>query len=415
MKKRHKKRRIPQLKYSNNQGIGWHVSYRDSEGTPRRYRFEADSRDEALEAYGQWVAAHITGDTPVSKPRQPTSKLSVVSRPSDPKVVKADIVTGSLLHIATGLLTFEKSRTRTEEGERTKGTIKPKQYESKKLLVEGFLKFLNSRYGQGAVGRMTLSELTMNDIEAYNQLLVTTGYSDSQVRKRLQIIEQLINRAGRLEHGGQVLGWNWNSKDILHGIPDNPITIPTLKQLRLVLTKCDIARTAQVWIAMGCGFGQRDLAAIKVGQFDKVSYDCRRGKTGIDRYGETPKLVWSCIEKYLGEVVRATGERLFETELGHPLVHGKTDSIGLWWADLRTSLGDDGQGMNGFYSLRHLGATEFGSRPGCSISDMRRWLGHSTSSAVADRYMKPVSPEIRDVVDFVRKALASGLVNLRIS
>jgi integrase len=414
MQKRHKKRRIPQLKYTDNRGIGWHVSYRDASGVPRRHRFEVTTHDDALDAYHKWLSAHVAGDTPSSgKSRQVAGKLAVVSKPK-PKAVKADIVSGSLLHIASGFLSFEQSRVRAEEGPRVKGTIKKQQYDSKKLMVQEFLKFLNDRYGQGAVSRLKLADLTMHDVEGYNQLLVTTGFSDSQIRKRLQVVEQVINRAGRPEHGGQLLTWNWNSRDILHGRPDNPIAIPTLRQLKLILQKCDVRRTAMVWLAIGCGFGPRDLAKVRVGDIDKIGYDLRRPKTGIDRYGSTPKLVWNCVEKYLEKFPRGKGELLFVTRLGRPLVHHNTNSITEWWSDLRSELGEDGKGLNGFYSLRHLGATEFGSRAGCSIGEVRRWLGHSASSAVADRYMKPVSPQSRLIVEYVRKALSTGKVSLKI-
>ena len=72
---------------------------------------------------------------------------------------------------------------------------------------------------------------------------------------------------------------------------------------------------------------------------------------------------------------------------------------------LRLALGSKGKGLSGFYVLRHLGATEFGSRPGCSLSDIRRWLGHAASSSMADVYMRPVAPEHRDVVEWVRARL----------
>ena len=168
-----------------------------------------------------------------------------------------------------------------------------------------------------------------------------------------------------------------------------------------------------VWMAIGCGFGQRDLAQVRVKQFDKKSYDLRRGKTGIERYGETPPMVWRTIQDYLRETKRSENKLLFVTEQGMPLVHGNCDSVCLWWTKLRTKLGDDCKSMGGFYSLRHLGATEFGSRAGCSIGEMKRWLGHSASSQVADVYMKPVSPEDRQLIEWVRKCLKSGKVNLK--
>jgi integrase len=184
--------------------------------------------------------------------------------------------------------------------------------------------------------------------------------------------------------------------------------------VKLILNECDEQRTAMVWMSIGLGFGQGDLSAARVEHFDKDSYDMRRGKTGIERYGVVPPLVWSSLQKYLTKVPRAKGELLFVTKQGQPLVHGTTDSVVQWWDELRESLGEAGEGLNGYYSFRHLGATEFGSRPGCSISDMRRWLGHSASSQVADRYMKPVSPEYKAVVEWVRTALQSTRVDLRV-
>jgi len=80
---------------------------------------------------------------------------------------------------------------------------------------------------------------------------------------------------------------------------------------------------------------------------------------------------------------------------------------------LRTAIGETKESLDGFYTLRHLGATDFGSRPSCSISDMRRWLGHGASSRVADIYMRPVGPEYREVVKWVRKRLASKALTER--
>ncbi len=52
---KHRKARIPKLKFTEVQGIGWHVSYRDpGTKTPRRYRFgirERAREEEALAAY----------------------------------------------------------------------------------------------------------------------------------------------------------------------------------------------------------------------------------------------------------------------------------------------------------------------------------------------------------------------------
>jgi hypothetical protein len=105
---------------------------------------------------------------------------------------------------------------------------------------------------------------------------------------------------------------------------------------------------------------------------------------------------------------------MFITTKGLPIVHEQTDSVHLWWSRLVNQSGEACKGMGGFYTLRHLGATEFGSRPGCSIGAMKRWLGHSASSDMADVYMKPVSPENRPLVEWVRECLRTGKADLRI-
>jgi integrase len=412
-----RKKRIPGLSYTDNRGIGYYVAYRDPRtNRPTKHRFGKINREAALEAYHDWLAAHLKGQTP-STTKASTTKGKLVEQiaPRKAKTVEApDVAVGSLLDIAKGMLQYDESRVRGDDAQRAKGTIKRKQYESIHDLAHAFLAFLNTRHGQGAVARLQLTDLTMDDVEKYNALLVQSDYSSSQVRKRLQVVKSIIDRGGRREHGGQVLQWNWDSRDVLHGRPDKPVTLPTVTQLKLILKKCDVQRTAQVWMALGLGFGQGDLSVARIEHFDKDSYDMRRGKTGIGRFGTMPPLVWHSIQRYLAETPRKTGELLFLTEDGFPLVHGKTDSIAAWWSDLRDSLGEDSAGLNGFYSLRHTGASEYGSRPGCSISAMRTWLGHSKSSAIADRYMQPISPENKAVIEWVRRSLQSDRANLRL-
>ena len=308
---------------------------------------------------------------------------------------------------------FEESRIRSEAGPRRPGSISEEVFDQRKVYAKEILQFITTRHGQGAAGRMMLADFSMDDVEAYNRAIVEAGYSSSQVTKRLQFVKAIIDRAGRPEHGGQVLAWNWNSRDVLHGTPARKRILPSLAQLKLLLSNCGPRETAMVWMAIGCGFGQRDLAAVRVGQIDKKSYDLRRGKTGIERYGETPPMVWKVIQDYLKQCQRQVGDRMFITAKGMPVVHEHADSVHLWWSKLVKRLGEDCKGVGGFYTLRHLGATEFGSRPGCSIGAMKRWLGHSASSDMADVYMKPVSPENRTVVEWVRTALQTAKAELR--
>ncbi len=410
-----RKRRIPALKFTKNRDIGWHVSFRDPvTGNPRKQRFGMVSREQADQLYHDWVAAHLRGQTPTTKPkRRKKLDLQMVDAKARDNSVSADIRPGSLLHITSGLLRYEESRIRGEHEARRAGSISRAVFDQRKAYAKEILQFINTRHGQGAVGRILLADFSMEDAEAYNRAIVEAGYSSSQVTKRLQFVKAIIDRAGRPEHDGQVLAWNWDSRDVHHGKPACKRLLHSLPQLKLLLSNCGPRETAMVWMAIGCGFGQRDLAAIRVGQIDKKSYDLRRGKTGIERYGETPPMVWKVIQDYLKQYRRQDGDRLFITVKGMPVVHEHADSVHLWWSKLVKRLGDDCKGVGGFYTLRHLGATEFGSRDGCSIGAMKRWLGHSASSDMADVYMKPVSPENRPVIEWVRTALRTAKAELR--
>lgn len=400
--------RVPKLSFTETQGIGWHVSFRDPRaGSPTRHRFGLKERsDEAAAriAYHKWLAEYL--EHGVSTP-SPGRKPKPLPPQSEALTAPADMVQGSLLSVASDLLSSIESRVRTADGPRRRGSIAPAVFSDRRRHIRDFLGHLNDRHGQGTVARLRLCDLTMADVESFNRWIVEQGYSDSQVSKRLQMVKSIIDRAGRPEHGGQMLVWNWDPREAFHGRATEKRALPTRKQLEAVLAECDRREQAMVWMAIGLGFGQRDLAAVRVGQIDEQGYDLRRGKTGIERYGDTPPYVWLRITRYLAVEARPNGELLFLTRRGEPLVHRRSDAVTQWWTKLRKKTGYDAKTLGGFYTLRHLGATEFGSRPGCSISEMRRWLGHGGSSSMADVYMRPVAPECRDVIEWVRSTLAS--------
>ena len=63
----------------------------------------------------------------------------------------------------------------------------------------------------------------------------------------------------------------------------------------------DLRGRTLIWMGIGLGFGPRDLSVIRAGQLDRRNYDLRCGKTGIERFGRTPPLVWSYVRAYLKE------------------------------------------------------------------------------------------------------------------
>jgi integrase len=410
---RSRKKRVPKLAYTEHRGIGWHVSFRDSAtGLPRKHRFGRVPENRARILYHQWVSDHLDGKP--AEPTKPGPKLQPLAPPSHAAAMLAkDIAAGSLLQIATDLQHFDESRTRKDGSARTRGTIHSRVRLNRRKMLLDFLEFMNERHGQGSLKRMMLADLTMGDVEAYNQKIALAGYSHSQVSERLQMIHALIERAGRPEFGHQMLAWNWESRDVAHGKPTGEMRLIALPQLKRLLSACELREQTMIWMGIGLGFGPSDLAAVRVGQIDKSTYDLRRGKTGIERFGDTPLLVWSFLRKYMKTSKRKAGELLFVTRTGKPIVHGRTNSAHLWWDKLRTAIEETKESLGGFYMLRHLGATEYGSRAGISIGQVKRWLGHSASSRVADQYMKPVSPEDKAVVEWVRNALARDRVSLK--
>lgn len=398
----HKRLKVPQLAYSTNRNIGYHVSYRHPvSGMPTKKKFGMIAQSAAALEYAQWLAVYLEQRTRKGVPSDGGGECLVVV-PSPNLVAQGN----SLAAVASGLLAYEQARVRDRSGARAQGTIDPTVYADREKHLKDFLFHLNTRHGQGAVGSMTLESLTMADVETYNKALSDQDYSASQVQKRMQIVKRLIDRAGRPEHGLQVLRWNWDSRDTAHGRPPAERMMPTLEQFKSILAACQLKEQTMIWIAVGLGFGQRDIGALRVSHIDKQSYDMRRGKTGIERYGDTPPKVWAMVTQYLKANPVSGDGVMFRTKRGDPIADGTNDAVQQWWTKLRASLELE-EKIGGFYMLRHLGATEYGNRPGCSIGSMKRWLGHSASSSIADVYMKPVPPENKALIGWVRKELSS--------
>lgn len=398
--------RTPKLRFTSNRGIGWHVVFREKvTNSPRRHRFGISDREREPEArllYHAWMHEHLGGQ---SLNGESKDQHRAPKGPPPPDPSGAEALSGSLLEIASMLVDNERERVRGDYEPRRRGTVHARVFMGRKKQVYDFLGFLNERHGPGAVSRLRLADLTMEDVETYNRRIVKDGLSASQVAKRMQVVKTIIDRAGRPEFGRQVLSWNWDSRDRAHGLPPKERLLPTVKQLQKLLAATDLRGKTWIWLGIGLGLGPKDLAVIRVGQITKESYDLRRAKTGVERYGETPPLVWTFVKKYRAAARRATGQLLFVTRNGEPLVHGLTNAVTLWWERLRAAIDADKTTLSGFYTLRHLGATEFGSRPGASIGALKRWLGHTASSEMADLYMRPVKPEYREVVRWVRKQL----------
>ena len=140
MPAKRRKNRVPQLKYTEARNIGWHVSFRDPKtGTPRRHRFGMISREAAEADYHEWLAAHLRGETPSSKPKSSRRKLDqqIATPKPKPADVTAEGVKGNLVQITTGFLNYEESRVGADDGIRRKGTITRKTFETRKQFAPG--------------------------------------------------------------------------------------------------------------------------------------------------------------------------------------------------------------------------------------------------------------------------------------
>jgi hypothetical protein len=116
---KHRKTRIPKLKFTDVQDIGWHVSYRDPvTKTPRRYRFglrEKAREEEALAAYHRRLASHLNWESP--NPRsapQPTSSKAA-QRPRKSEEAPIASTPGSVMDIASGLIVLLEARVRSPD------------------------------------------------------------------------------------------------------------------------------------------------------------------------------------------------------------------------------------------------------------------------------------------------------------
>ncbi len=230
-----RKQRVSKLSFTENRGYGWHVNYRDPvTGTPKRHCFgvrERSRRAEAEPLYHIWLAEHLQGKTPA--PRTGRRKSSTVGG------TNPEVLSGSIIEIASSFLEFERSRVRETDGPRRRGTIDRAVFTDRTKHLRDFLEFLNESHGSGAVARMRLADLSMQDVEEFNNVVVARGYSASQVAKRIQLIKAIIDRAGRPEHGMQRLDWNWESRDVQHGKPTRERVLPTVKQLESLLESTD--------------------------------------------------------------------------------------------------------------------------------------------------------------------------------
>jgi len=355
MAKKHRNR-TPKLRFTSWRGIGWHVSYRDpATRSPRKHVFNIREREREAEArllYHAWVLEHMGG-------KNPNGHASRAALP--PRSSSSKLLSGSVLDVATGLIESERLRARTDDGLRRRGTIAAAGFRDRTKQIHDFLSFLNERHGPGAVTKLRIPDLTMEDVESYNQAIVKRGLSASQVAKRLQFVKAIIDRAGRPEHGRQILGWNWTRgmcSMVLRArtdFPDRGSIAATSSRIRPSRANDDLAGArARLWSPRS---RRNSRGADCVRPLRPPQDQNRRRAVRV-----TPPIVWAYVSKYQALAKRPKGELLFLTRNGLPLVQSSSNAVVQWWKKLRNRVKKPKEKLLSFYTLRHLGATEFGSR-----------------------------------------------------
>lgn len=213
---------------------------------------------------------------------------------------------------------------------------------------------------------------------------------------------------------------------------------PSIETVQKLLGLMDLQQRTWFWMALGMGFHQNDLGRGTPGHFKKGShyqmeyFDMPRHKTNeqFEREGAIPPLVKAYLEEFLKQNPRKDDDLLFVTRFGNPyaydidktedemangtMTHGpsktstrRADNFGQEWRALRkdAAITDKLWPGGDFYGLRHLGATIYGDRAGVSLLDVRKFLGQSERSLVADNYLHNVPLEARPVIDWLTSLL----------
>lgn len=173
---KHPEGRIPKLRFTGVQGIGWHASYHDPvTKTPRRFRFgirERAREEEAVAAYHRWLKEHLNGETPKPRPTlQPMSQEATepASRRDEAPIASAP---GSVMDIASGLIASLEARVRAPDERRRQGTIARRGFIDRRRHIRDFLAYLNEQHGKGTTSGMLLGEISLADAEGYNRWVV---------------------------------------------------------------------------------------------------------------------------------------------------------------------------------------------------------------------------------------------------
>jgi len=228
-----------------------------------------------------------------------------------------------------------------------------------------------------------LSEL---DLEKYRNEVLLLPKSEKTGRK----ISTHTARA-RLSTVKQMVKWGFQIK-LIETLPRNldgyskvrhpatGVTTYSREEIQLLYMNANNRTKCWILLALNCGYGQKDIADLRVEEVNLVHGRIRRkrSKTGV----ETNHKLWPKTVELLRETGRfeaGPDERVFLSRFGKPLVQEeyrndklrRSDGIRTMFEKLRKRVGL--QTGRGFYTLRKTAATEI-ERIDPTVTEM--FLGH---------------------------------------
>lgn len=410
------RRRIPKLSEQPEGPNGrYYTSYRDAKGKCQRQRFSRD-RKESEQAYRRWVIEHYD------------DSADIVIRDG---AGRKDALEQTLPYIANAFIKHDEGRVRADGTARKKGTISLRVFDDDRRQVVNILKWAKVRFGNRLKQESFAALFTETDYEVM-MMDFAKRLSASQVNKHRQRFWQIVNFAKRRPIQVRL---PFGPDDVQHfgGVDTKRArVVPTVKMIQTILKAADERERLWIWLGIGLGFGNDDLARVCPVHFDRDSYDMRRGKTGFDRYGKMWPMVWANLQAYLKSNACDRDDLLFRTRTGRPLVwvkaktdeelkngtttrkacntpYKRSDSVWQKFRKLKKRAGL-GEWPEGFYIWRHLGATAYATRDDVGLAALRTFLGHGKSDA-ADQYLKPLTPQVKEVVEWVNRMLDSDDLN----
>jgi len=391
------------------------VYYRKPNGVPGRKKFTHKKRESEI-LYHRWLLENY--DSAVVLANQDSEVAAEkVSRPN------------TLGVIAKAYAEHTTNRTRKDDDPPRRGLIgQPEAYAIQQQTLN-ILAWAKEHFGEAKIKAAPFGQLwAVQDYESMMLHFTKKYKKNTQINKHRQRFWALASFATRhpfeqelrfrrestARYGGDASRKDWS--------------FPTPAEFRRILKKASEMERTWIWMALGLGFGQTDISGSKPICFDADSYAWRRGKAGMERFGEMRPMTWAWIVRWLSANPRRPHELLFVTPSGKPYTRRETktdvelrfgtdthgpkritykscDILGHKWVKLVRDSGVEWRG--GFYTLRHIACTAFANQPDITLAKLRTFMGHGDTQVV-DRYLKHLTPSVKQTVEWVNEMLANS-------